>query len=501
MTYVPPPVQPPGVRFRDTAGRIFALTILAALTLCLLTATQISTAFLKGSGAADGVSAVSIRSAADVYAANRRFHREARQASHNQRRAEFVGLKLAGDAEIYSYAHSVAFRRHIFGCYPAAYDSVRDQTDFKGRSDVELDWRFLSALYREAAKTSQQASPSCAASAMPVDDLVAFFTQEPDDVVRQRVWVPRASSQAPSHAIVPAAEPSRDHEVRPFANCTLPGGRPLECLWTNATTAVGMGTASQKQQAARTAALNARLAGLQALDAELAADKMIASPEAQSAVAAWLELHNPDWINETPVPDGEATEAERSEPRGVWSALGHWLYRFPARFVAGLVMMPVLAQSAALAMLAGALGGGVASLWESVAGESRVGAAARALAALGDRSRSAALDDVSAVALREEIARAREAIEAASEKVDQVWSARTDILTSSFLGSAGALIVWLLTTGGLFVLSGGEEAGTASPNVLMALALVAGLARQKVIDLTFSIADRVFTIGAPPART
>lgn len=430
------------------------------VTLALLTAAQISNAFLKSSGAADGVSAVAIRAAAKTYSDNRLEYRELQRSVQSQRFEGYNGQQTAADAAVYEYAHIVAFRRFIFGCAPAIYAEVRSRDEFKGPG-AELSWAFLSELYRASAP---QIQTECNAGAISPDLISEFFS------------LPGVAS-----------------DKSPFTNCVdeLDARKRLECLWSNVTTAVGLGEVSVRYQASGAAVIATRQGGLRALDSDLVAGQGLGSASAVSAVAAWQELSNPGWDR-----DQDMSENPASTGSGIGAFLAQ-VWKIPGRMIAALVVVPVLALSAGLAMSAGAFGGGVGSVWDSLSSardsqriRNALEAVSKAMTRLAAQPSADSSVATAVEALRRDVSEAGGVLQSAAADNAVV---RASLLTEAFLGSVSALIVWLLATGGLFVLSGGADANSANPNVLLAFALVAGLARNRVIELAFSVASAVFS--------
>lgn len=537
MTDAPPSGSPP--RPREPTGRwvarVIYLLLLALVTILMLTSAQISYAYLSASGGDGAVSAIAIRDTARFYQDNRRARMEVLDAIAEQQSRRVRALNLVSDASLFEYFHKVQFRRFIFGCYPAAYAAVKTARGKDSASGNELGWDFLLAVYQEASKP-------VAAGATPEVCTAA---------VRQ------------NQAAVDQLKRSQDFDYGPlFDDCSTarsgqsrPSSRErLECLWDNVTNSVGLEELAQKHSAALDVELQARRGSVGSLDDELAGDRALANPTGRAAVAAWLALHGPfdvtcktdegrgcraagprDLAVAKPAiqlapatsPSGTGQLAGASQPPAsapkadapktnaldgqskptigeAARAVARWIARLPSQAVALIATMPILAQSAVMAMAAGALGGGVACMW-TLLGYRRTepkeirDAAAEAQSALADVSQatSGAADaetrDALAVAdarIGELATTLREASAALAAHADRSTGGDSaPVAVATFCGAVSALILWLLTTSGLFVLTGGDNAATASPNVLLALALMAGLTYARVIDLIFSIAE------------
>lgn len=482
-----------------TVGRVFFLALLAGLSLALLTAAQISTAFLAASGVTDGVSAVAIQSSAKRYEQNRRNVDSLLNTIQQTRDNRLTGVEIAANATIHDYVQTVAFRRFVFGCYPSAYAAVKDSPAFKGKESIELSWAFTSELYLSAK--SAQAAVGCDLTPMNLDQLLSALS-------------PGGSSPAqtaPQSGEAAVGAGARDLTVRTPSLAELPADgaivasaklypvcakampvEQLDCLWTNVTVAVGLGAAVNRQLAGLQAAQDARSTALGALNADLGSDPALGDARGRTAVGAWCQLSR--------ICDEQEETANQELPAGrrkfaefllaPLNALGD----LAGALVAALVVLPVLAQSAAMSMSAGALGGGVGHMWDRLGygafGHARLGRTQVELIRLQtqlnlvDPDKPGDVDGLKA------------GVDDLTSKIAAIQATNTDqpapgaMMTAAFLGSAAALVVWLLTTAGLFVISGGSDTASASPNVLLAFALIAGLARERVIERVFETANK-----------
>jgi hypothetical protein len=438
---------------KSALGSLARILLLGGITVAMivmLTAVQITHAFLSVTGGASGVSAVAIRDEARTFERYKERRAEIIQsiAKFQDQRSE--ALSLSSDAGVFQYFQKVQFRRFIFACYPKAQRDTRDLLEKDGEEISGLSWDFLLPVYQAAAE--MPAPPTCPA-------------------------INRQSTQA----LAPLRASKLEHD-KLFPECdgkAAPRDR-LECLWNNVTFGVGLEEITQQRRRSIEAELQARKVALNDLDSELLSDKVFADPAGRAAIAAWLEL------------DGGAAPSDGKVLTVVNRAAG--------RFISLLVTLPVLAQSALLALLAGAVGGGVARFWESLGYRVFDGAQLdRASKAVSDLADKAKADDYAE--LIQELAPHLRKLDEAREAIDrfhkaQVTEAAWPLVTACFSGAGSALILWLLMTSGLFVLSGGDNVSSASPNVLLAISLAAGLAHRQVINVIFSLAQRFLSRGS-----
>lgn len=482
-----------------TFGRVVFLALLAALSLALLTAAQISTAFLAASGVTDGVSAVGIQSSAKRYERNRRNVDVLIDAIQRTRDNRLTGVEIAANATIHDYVQTVAFRRFVFGCYPAAYTAVKNDPAFKGKEGIELSWAFTSELYLNA-KGGQWAT-GCDLTPMNVDQLLSALSpggSSPEQIISQPSATV-AGTGAPSvtvrqsSSVEPAADGAIAASAKLYPVCakTTPVEQ-LDCLWTNVTVAVGLGAAVNRQLTGLQAAQDARSTALGALNGDLSADAALGDARGRTAVGAWCQLSR--------ICDEQQETANEALPRQRFAFAEYLLAPLntlgdvAGALVAALVVLPVLAQSAAMSMSAGALGGGVGHMWDRLGygsfGPARLGRTQAELTQLKAR-----LDSVDP-ASPGDVDGLKAGVIDLTAKIAAIQISNANppmpgaMMTAAFLGSAAALVVWLLTTAGLFVISGGSDTASASPNVLLAFALIAGLARERVIERVFEIANK-----------
>lgn len=455
-------------RFFIAIGRVGYLTLLAAVTLALLTAAQISTAYLGATGAEKGVSAVAIADAANGLGENKKYFQRLNDLISRQRSNQLTGIAIASDAGIYKYAYTVAFRRVVLGCYPDSFTARDPQT---GIEASDLSWDASVAIYK-AAKALEPEDVGGAGCASNVD---------PNVIVQRFMHVAQGSEAVSDGAFRAAAF----GEI--FVDCVKElneAPTQLECAWSNLTRSVGLSEVASRNQTGLQNALNASRSGLADLATDRAQLPGLASPEGLSAVAAYRSLRGDEEPGNVP---GRDETAPISLP---------WL----GALIAALVVIPVLAQSALMAMFAGALGGGVANIWEGLGygdgSESPLDKLAGTMQVVRRKLEAVAASTSQSHDMAAVLVSLKETA-AELNRINAQTPDRSSLLTATFLGAVAALIIWLLTTGGLFVLSGGDANSAASPNVLLAIALVAGLARAKVINLTFDIANKIFASRPP----
>ena len=457
-------------------GRAVYLVAIAVGSIMLLTAAQIAHAYLTAAGSGSSISAVAIRDTAGKFSANRAAHQEALDQVSIQQSRRVGALSMNGDAALYQYFHKVQFRRLIFGCYPNQYTRVRNQLPKTAgeKSSDELSWGSLLEVYIAARQAKVDGGEACTLALRDNSSAIARLKSsqfEWDDL---------------------------------FADCQKSSktAEQLECLWDNVTLAVSLGELADARRSTFDQELQAARASASNFDAELATYEGLSEPSGRAAVAAWLSLDQPT-VRSAGVGDDSAQARPPGLLQSIWEA--------PFKFIAWVATLPVLAQSALMAMLAGALGGGVARMWELLGYRRKepveIREAARDAAKTVQRL-DAELDKTSAdqgelARVRSELEEFRQTLTAATDAlsaahIEQSTDGNAPIIIATFSGAVAALILWLLTTSGLFVLSGGENTSSASPNVLLAISLIAGLASKRVIDVIFSFAEGTLSRLTPP---
>jgi hypothetical protein len=486
--------------------RVISLTLIASVALVLLTSAQIAYVYLSNEGVAGGLSAITINRSAERLLINvsesKRLERELNSAE-----AELTQATNARRlAERDTYGAKVDFRRFVLGCWP-------DPLLKREEGDSGLEYSTLRLVYIDARKASSPTANGC-----PLPEDSALGTAPP----------PTPASGAPDPATAtPSATP-----LPPLGGSSSTatfGSRcddaqvntdrvRLDCLFERLTAAVSKESNDLRQASAAQESLELLVRDDARLAEALAADPILSSPKGRAAVETYLALRTNDVDIRKRADEANligSSEQTTDKQPGVLRRLLRAAGAAGEEFVGALVTMPLLGQSALLALFAGALGGGALFLWEALGlGPVRATPSAAVKAALAGTidaveaavHRPAIADDPEAQAAAERALSALSALDRLTDALaaklaeverkleqagGQAIQAKAPLLFAAFSGSMAAFVIWLLTTGGLFVFSGGEQSGSADPTILIAVALLAGLSYRRVVDIVVGLADRI----------